>query len=153
MRINFDGKNSIAVRDFYLANVTHWIGEYHFDGLRLDATQSIHDNGSHGVHILAEIANSGSSIRRKPKNDRRRPKTSRRIHAWSVRSNKTALASMPFGTTISITVPWLPLPAGGRLISVITWVGRRNSSRRQSMAICIRDSFTPGKINRAEAFR
>ena len=55
--INFDGKNSIPVRDFYLANVTHWISEYHFDGLRLDATQSIHDNGSHGVHILAEIAN------------------------------------------------------------------------------------------------
>jgi maltooligosyltrehalose trehalohydrolase len=55
--INFDGKNSIPVRDFYLANVAHWISEYHFDGLRLDATQSIHDNGSHGVHILAEIAN------------------------------------------------------------------------------------------------
>ncbi len=54
--INFDGENSLPVRDFYLANVAHWIGVYHFDGLRLDATQSIHDNGSHGAHILAEIA-------------------------------------------------------------------------------------------------
>jgi len=41
--INFDGENSKPVRDFFLANVTHWIAEYHFDGLRLDATQAIHD--------------------------------------------------------------------------------------------------------------
>jgi maltooligosyltrehalose trehalohydrolase len=53
--INFDGTNSIPVREFFLANVDHWIAEYHFDGLRLDATQAIHDNGSHGAHILAEI--------------------------------------------------------------------------------------------------
>ena len=54
--INFDGKNSVPVREFFLANAAHWISEYHFDGLRLDATQSMNDNGSHGVHILAEIA-------------------------------------------------------------------------------------------------
>ncbi len=53
--INFDGEHSAPVREFFLANARHWISEYHFDGLRLDATQSIHDNGSHGVHILAEI--------------------------------------------------------------------------------------------------
>jgi len=54
--INFDGEESLPVRHFFLSNVAHWIGEYHFDGLRLDATQSIQDNGSHGTHILAEIA-------------------------------------------------------------------------------------------------
>jgi maltooligosyltrehalose trehalohydrolase len=53
--INFDGEHSKPVRDFFLANVAHWISEYHFDGLRLDATQSIHDTGSHGTHIIAEI--------------------------------------------------------------------------------------------------
>jgi maltooligosyltrehalose trehalohydrolase len=53
--INFDGEYSTPVRDFFLANVTHWIAEYHFDGLRLDATQSIHDAGSHGIHIITEI--------------------------------------------------------------------------------------------------
>jgi maltooligosyltrehalose trehalohydrolase len=53
--INFDGEHSDPVRHFFLANAAHWICEYHFDGLRLDATQSIHDNGSHGVHILSEI--------------------------------------------------------------------------------------------------
>jgi maltooligosyltrehalose trehalohydrolase len=54
--INFDGKNSVPVRNFFLANAALWISEYHFDGLRLDATQSIRDNGVHGMHILAEIA-------------------------------------------------------------------------------------------------
>jgi maltooligosyltrehalose trehalohydrolase len=54
--INFDGENSKPVRDFFLANVAHWIDEYHFDGLRLDATQSIHDAGSHGIQIIAEIS-------------------------------------------------------------------------------------------------
>jgi maltooligosyltrehalose trehalohydrolase len=65
--INFDGENSGPVRDFFLANAAHWITEYHFDGLRLDATQSIHDNGSHGAHILAEIASEvrGSAGNRK----------------------------------------------------------------------------------------
>jgi maltooligosyltrehalose trehalohydrolase len=58
--LNFDGEHSRPVREFFLANAAHWIGEYHFDGLRLDATQSIHDNGSHGVHILTEI---GSEVR------------------------------------------------------------------------------------------
>lgn len=53
--INFDGENSAPVRNFFLANVAHWITDYHFDGLRLDATQSIHDSGSHGAHIIAEI--------------------------------------------------------------------------------------------------
>jgi maltooligosyltrehalose trehalohydrolase len=53
--INFDGENSLPVRHFFLANATHWISEYHFDGLRLDATQAIHDDGSHGTHILAEL--------------------------------------------------------------------------------------------------
>jgi maltooligosyltrehalose trehalohydrolase len=53
--INFDGEKSGPVREFFLANAAHWVSEYHFDGLRLDATQSIYDNGSHGLHIVAEI--------------------------------------------------------------------------------------------------
>jgi len=36
--INFDKEE---IRDFFLANVRYWIEEFHFDGLRLDATQSI----------------------------------------------------------------------------------------------------------------
>lgn len=51
--INFDGENSKPVREFFIANAAYWIDEFHFDGLRLDATQSIHDKSD--SNILAEI--------------------------------------------------------------------------------------------------
>lgn len=40
---NFDGPNSAPVREFFLTNARYWIEEYHLDGFRLDATQSIFD--------------------------------------------------------------------------------------------------------------
>lgn len=52
--LNFDGPHSHGVRSFFLENARYWIGQFHFDGLRLDATQSIHDSSA--PHILAEIA-------------------------------------------------------------------------------------------------
>jgi maltooligosyltrehalose trehalohydrolase len=51
--INFDGENSGPVREFYTANARCWIAEYHLDGLRLDATQEIHDESPR--HIIADI--------------------------------------------------------------------------------------------------
>jgi maltooligosyltrehalose trehalohydrolase len=51
--INYDGDGSAAVREFVLANVRHWIGEYHLDGLRLDATHAIYDDSPR--HILHDI--------------------------------------------------------------------------------------------------
>jgi maltooligosyltrehalose trehalohydrolase len=51
--LNYDGPGSDGVRDFVLDNVVHWVEEYHLDGLRLDATQSIFDISPR--HILAEI--------------------------------------------------------------------------------------------------
>jgi maltooligosyltrehalose trehalohydrolase len=41
--INFDGRNSGPVREFFVTNGAYWIDEFHFDGFRFDATQSIHD--------------------------------------------------------------------------------------------------------------
>lgn len=41
--INFDGKNSGPVREFFITNARYWIQEFHFDGFRFDATQSIFD--------------------------------------------------------------------------------------------------------------
>jgi maltooligosyltrehalose trehalohydrolase len=41
--LNFDGPNSAAVREFFISNGRYWIDEFHFDGFRFDATQSIHD--------------------------------------------------------------------------------------------------------------
>lgn len=57
--INFDGKGSEGCREFFIANAGYWIDEFHFDGLRLDATQNIYDDSS--THILIEI---GQQVRR-----------------------------------------------------------------------------------------
>jgi maltooligosyltrehalose trehalohydrolase len=52
--VNFDGDNAGPVREFFVSNARYWIDEFHFDGLRLDATQQIYDASP--THILAEIA-------------------------------------------------------------------------------------------------
>jgi maltooligosyltrehalose trehalohydrolase len=52
--LNFDGPSCGAVRDFFSDNAAYWIADYHFDGLRLDATQSINDES--GEHVLTVIA-------------------------------------------------------------------------------------------------
>lgn len=51
--INFDGKESGPVREYFRGNAAYWIREFHLDGLRLDATQDIHDDSE--PSILAEI--------------------------------------------------------------------------------------------------
>ena len=51
--INFDGPEAGPVREFYLANARYWIDEFHFDGLRLDATQDIVDDSPE--HIVAAV--------------------------------------------------------------------------------------------------
>jgi maltooligosyltrehalose trehalohydrolase len=52
--INFDGDDSGPVREFVIANACYWIDEFHLDGLRLDATQDIHDSSED--HILRAMA-------------------------------------------------------------------------------------------------
>jgi maltooligosyltrehalose trehalohydrolase len=50
---NYDGEHSRPVRDLIAGNAEYWIREYHLDGFRLDATQSMFDD-SH-EHILTEL--------------------------------------------------------------------------------------------------
>ena len=52
--LNFDGADCGPVRAFFLANVAYWLDEFHFDGLRLDATHALMDDSPR--HILAEMA-------------------------------------------------------------------------------------------------
>ncbi len=52
--INFDGEESEGVREFFRENAAYWIREFHLDGLRLDATQDIHDTSK--PNIVAEIS-------------------------------------------------------------------------------------------------
>ncbi len=51
--LNFDGPNSGPVREFFISNARYWIEEFHFDGFRFDATQSIYDESEE--HILARL--------------------------------------------------------------------------------------------------
>jgi maltooligosyltrehalose trehalohydrolase len=52
--LNFDGPGSGPTRDYFLQNAAYWIDEFHFDGLRLDATQAIHDDSPR--HFLADLS-------------------------------------------------------------------------------------------------
>ena len=51
--INFDGEHCAAVREMVIANAAEWVREFHLDGLRLDATQSIFDRSD--PHVLAQV--------------------------------------------------------------------------------------------------
>jgi maltooligosyltrehalose trehalohydrolase len=52
--LNFDGPGAGPTREFFIENAAYWIDEFHFDGLRLDATQQINDSSPE--HVLAAIA-------------------------------------------------------------------------------------------------
>jgi maltooligosyltrehalose trehalohydrolase len=58
--VNFDGPDAAGVRRFFIENALSWIDEYHFDGLRFDATQSIYDRSE--THILEEITRRAREI-------------------------------------------------------------------------------------------
>jgi len=52
--IRYYGEGSSPVREYFASNAAYWIREFHLDGLRLDATQTIFDESPD--HILAVIA-------------------------------------------------------------------------------------------------
>jgi maltooligosyltrehalose trehalohydrolase len=51
--LNFDGENNGPVREFFGANPSYWMEEFHIDGFRLDAVHAIIDESKR--HILAEM--------------------------------------------------------------------------------------------------
>jgi maltooligosyltrehalose trehalohydrolase len=60
--INYDAEGSQGTREFVLSNAAYWVREFNFDGLRLDATQTIFDDSPRrgGTHILRAI---GEAVR------------------------------------------------------------------------------------------
>jgi len=52
--VNFDGRDSDPVREFFVDNALMWLDDYHFDGLRLDAVHAYLDTSA--THILEELA-------------------------------------------------------------------------------------------------
>jgi maltooligosyltrehalose trehalohydrolase len=51
--LNFDGEHRRGARELVLCNAQYWIEDFHLDGFRLDATQSIHDSSE--LHVVAEL--------------------------------------------------------------------------------------------------
>ncbi len=51
--VNFDGPDCDPVRRYFIDNASFWIRDFHLDGLRLDAVQTMIDDGPR--HILEEI--------------------------------------------------------------------------------------------------
>lgn len=51
--LNFDDAHSGPVREYFISNAAYWIREFHFDGLRIDATHFIHDRSPR--HVIGEI--------------------------------------------------------------------------------------------------
>ena len=60
--VNYDAAGCEHVRRYVVGNALHWIREYHLDGLRLDAVQTIKDDSP--KHILAEIQERVQSLAR-----------------------------------------------------------------------------------------
>lgn len=52
--LNYDGVNARFVRDLVIDNACYWLSEYHADGLRLDAIDTIVDDSR--PHVLAELS-------------------------------------------------------------------------------------------------
>ncbi len=52
--VNLDGPHSGHVREFLIQNALQWVHEYHVDGLRLDATHALEDDGPE--HFLSELS-------------------------------------------------------------------------------------------------
>jgi maltooligosyltrehalose trehalohydrolase len=51
--VNFDGPDSDPVRQFVIDNACAWVRDFHVDGLRMDAVQTIYDFSAR--HILADV--------------------------------------------------------------------------------------------------
>jgi maltooligosyltrehalose trehalohydrolase len=51
--LNYDGANAHGIRSLAIDNAAYWIDEFHFDGLRLDATHAITDQSNE--HVISAI--------------------------------------------------------------------------------------------------
>lgn len=51
--VNFEDAASDEVRDFFIENALMWLGDYHFDGLRVDAVHAFIDRSA--THFLEQL--------------------------------------------------------------------------------------------------
>ncbi|HET6569483.1 MAG TPA: malto-oligosyltrehalose trehalohydrolase [Rhodothermales bacterium] len=63
--INLDDEGSEGVRRLFIQNALYWLEEFHFDGLRLDATDTLKDDSP--VHFLRELSAAVAEIEEGPR--------------------------------------------------------------------------------------
>jgi maltooligosyltrehalose trehalohydrolase len=51
--VNFEDAGSAEVREFFIENALMWLGDYHFDGLRVDAVHAFIDRSA--THFLEQL--------------------------------------------------------------------------------------------------
>ena len=90
--INFDGEESGPVRAFFAESAAYWIDEFHVDGLRVDATQSMPDASPE--HILATIAKKARGVARAAL-PRRRKRAAGRSPAARIRFRRHVERRLP----------------------------------------------------------
>ena len=61
--LNYDGLGGDEVRNYFLQNARQWLEEFHFDGLRLDATHAIFDTSA--VPFLEQLSDLAKDLERK----------------------------------------------------------------------------------------
>jgi maltooligosyltrehalose trehalohydrolase len=145
--LNFDGECSPAVREFVVANAGYWIDEFHLDGLRLDATQSIHDRSAqHVVAALTARAREAAGERRIIVVAENEPQEARYVRPpeqdgygldamWNDDFHHSAIVAVTGRAEAYYSIIEAP---------------RRNLSRLRSAAFSFKVSVTRGKSNRGE---
>ena len=130
-------------------NAAYWIDEFHLDGLRLDATQSIFDDSpDHLVAALTRAARAAAGRRAIDPGGRRERAAG--DAGWCARPRRAATASTPSGTTTCTTRAVVALT--GRTEAYYTdYTGhrRRSCSRPSSTATSSRASATTGRSSGA----
>ena len=58
--VNLDGPDSDTVRRYIIDNALMWLGDYHVDGLRLDAVHALTDHSA--VHVLEQLADEVAAL-------------------------------------------------------------------------------------------
>ena len=62
--INYDGEHARAVRDLAINNACYWLTEFHVDGFRFDAIDTIVDDSPR--HVLAELTSRARAVAGRP---------------------------------------------------------------------------------------
>ena len=141
--LNFDGEDSGPVREFVLANAGYWVEEFHVDGLRVDATQSLFDTSDE--HIVAAIARrvrEAAGGRRTLVVGENEPQD---VAAGPAGRPRAGTASTRSGATTSTTPRWSPPPAAARGITATTAARPRSSSRPAGAGSSARGNGTPAR--------